>query len=120
VRRGTCQQREIQQAGIGEDRLDVVRRMVRWRDGHVLGEAKLQVVALAGLLIRHARVKFDDDPAKPGMIARPRVERRGSVGRCRGRPQRQHHQNDQGPELRDQLPKLRNQLPTPWNHMPEP
>ena len=39
-------------------------------------ESQRQMVARAGLLIRHARIKFDDKSSEPGMIARPRRDGR--------------------------------------------
>jgi hypothetical protein len=76
VRRRAGHQGEIHQASIRGDGADIMGRMGRRRDDHIVGEAQRQVVGFAGLLIRHALVELEDEPSEPWMIADPRLDRR--------------------------------------------
>jgi hypothetical protein len=52
-----------------------------------------QVIAFADLPKHHVRVEFEDDAPERGMIAHPRLDRRGGVSAGRSRPQRQRGQH---------------------------
>lgn len=79
--RRACQQSKVQQAGMCDDRSHVMRWTDRWRDGHVIGEPQRLMVAVADLLIRNMRAKFEDEPSEPRMIAGPRRDGRGGIDR---------------------------------------
>jgi hypothetical protein len=80
------------------NRIDVTRWMGWRRDGHVPREVQRQIVARTLLVVRRVRGKLEDQPAEPGMIASPHLDRRSGFGPRRRCPQREHRQQHEAAE----------------------